>query len=432
MRTATEHKLQNRTKRDKLIIRKKPYYVSLSPGLCLGYLARGGKNARRAGAWISRRQVGERVVTNTGSHSQYKTKQLGQADDLPGMLADGLTILDYDQACAKAREHAANLARGPVRKALTVRAAIDFYLASVKQREGRVSAQTESKFNKWVLKHPIADVPVNSLTLRQLQEWRDGMTLRDEDDPDRERRSRDTANRTMAALKAALNHAFDDAKETGVMNRDAWGRSLKAYKKVNGERTYRFSVEDVHRLIQAAEQGPEPIFADVIRGLFFLGARPGDVRELCVRDFKPKDMQMDLPRATKTKARTTTLTAEGVEFFSTLSKGKLPNAWLLVQSDGTPWTAEQQKVAFRTSLFASKLVTKEAWAAMNPRDRPCLYGLRHAYVSHAIHAGVPILVIAKNVGTSVQMIEKFYYKELAKEHQAWIEKGAPSLRHATA
>ena len=140
---------------------------------------------------------------------------------------------------------------------------------------------------------------------------------------------------------------------------------------------------------------------------------------------------MDLPRATKTKARTTTLTAEGVAFFSMLSKDKLPSALLLTKSDGTAWTGEQQKTAFYTTLFASKLVTKEAWAVMNPRDRPIMYGLRHAYVSHAIHAGVPILVIAKNVGTSVSMIERYYYKELSKQHQAWIEKGAPSL-HATA
>jgi hypothetical protein len=119
-----------------------------------------------------------------------------------------------------------------------------------------------------------ADAKVNDLSLRQLQDWQDGMIQRDDEDPDRERRSRDTSNRVLSALKACLNFVYDNRKETGVISRDEWGRSFKMFKGVRAERTHRFGVEDVQQLIHAAEKGPEPAFADVIKALFYLSGRP--------------------------------------------------------------------------------------------------------------------------------------------------------------
>ena len=428
MRTATEYKLHNKTQRDKLKIRNKPYYVSLSAGLCLGYLARGGKATGRAGIWYSRRQVGERVYTDTGSHSRYKIKQLGQADDLPGMHGDDATILDYDQACAKARDHAAELARGPVRVPLTVRKAIDRYLTYLEQHNGPDSRyQTECKFNKWVLKHPIADAEVNALTLAQLQDWQAGMITRGDDDPQQERRSMDTANRVLRGLKAALNHAYDHRAETGVINKDAWGTSLRQFKDVGAQREYHFTVPKVLTLIEAAE----PAFALVLKAAFYTGARPGELRKLSVKDFKPAAKQLYMAKG-KTKPRVTTLTAEAVEFFTTLTRDKMPNAPLLTKSDGTAWEAGEQKAPMRNALIAAALVTDTGLDAMARHERPVLYSLRHTYISRAIEQGMPLLLIAQNVGNSVAMIEKHYAKVIEQKRQEWIEKGAPSLRHAVA
>ncbi len=427
MRTATEYKLHNKTNRDRLKIRKKPYFVSLSPGLCLGYLARGGKATGRAGLWYSRRQVGERIFTETGSHSRYKTKQLGQADDLPGMVVDGVTILDYDQACAKAREHAAELVRGPVRAALTVKSAVARYLDYLEQHNGPESRyQTECKFNKWVLKHSIADAQVNSLTLSQLQEWQAGMITREEDDPDRARRSQDTANRVIRCLKAALNHAYDHRAETGVTNRDAWGTSFRQFKDVGAQREYHFTVPDILRLIEAAE----PAFALVLKAAFYTGARPGELRKLTVKDFKPAAKQLNITKG-KTKARSTTLTREAVEFFTTLTRDKMPNAPLLTKEDGTAWEAGEQKLPMRHALAVAGFFTAKELDDMARHERPVLYSLRHTYISRAIEQGIPMLIIAQNVGNSVAMIERHYAKIIERTRQEWIEKGAPSL-YATA
>jgi hypothetical protein len=133
-----------------------------------------GESDRTGRVWYSRRQVGDRVATDVSSHSQYRIKQLGQADDLPNMQPDGVTILDYDQACGKAREHAAELARGPKRNELTVRAAVALYLDDLERRQHEDARyQTESKFNRWVLKHPIADAKVNDLQITRLAGWHD-------------------------------------------------------------------------------------------------------------------------------------------------------------------------------------------------------------------------------------------------------------------
>lgn len=427
MRTATEYKLHNKTQRDKLKIRTKPYFVSLSPGLCLGYLARGGKATGRAGVWYSRRQVGERIYSETGSHSRYKLKQLGQADDLPQMVTDGVTILDYDEACAKAREHAAELARGPVRKALTVRDAIAKYLDFLEQHNSPDSRyQTECKFNKWVLTHPIADEKVNDLSLSQLQEWQAGMITREDDDLDQERRSQDTANRVIRSLKAALNRAYDHRAETGVMSKDAWGTSFRQFKDVGAQREYHFTVPEVLRLIDAAE----PNFAFVLKAAFYTGARPGELRKLSVKDFKPATKQLNIAKG-KTKARSTTLTNEAVQFFASLTRDKMPNAPLLTKGDGTAWEAGDQKIPMRAALVDAELFTAKQLDDMARHERPVLYSLRHTYVSRAIEQGIPMLIIAQNVGNSVAMIERHYAKIIERTRQEWIEKGAPSL-YATA
>ncbi len=423
MRTATEYKLHNKTNRDRLKIRKKPYFVSLSPGLCLGYLARGGKATGRAGVWYSRRQVGERIITDTGSHSRYKMKQLGQADDLPGMIADGETILDYDQACVQARAHAAELIRGPVKTPLTVRKAIDRYLTYLEQRNGDDSRyRTESKFNKWVLKHPIADAEVNVLTLSQLQNWQASTVIRSEDDPEQERRSQDTSNRVLRSLKAALNHCYDHRAETGVVNKDAWGRSLRQFKDVGTQREYHFTVPALLRLIDKAES----CFAQVLKAAFYTGARPGELRKLRAKDFKPSLKQLSIAKG-KTKQRVTILTAEAVAFFSTLAKDKTPDAFLLTKSDGTPWLPGEHKLPMRHALIAAEIFTAKQLGDMPRHERPVVYSLRHTYISRAIEQGIPMLIIAQNVGNSVAMIERHYAKIIERTRQEWIEKGAPSL-----
>lgn len=417
MRTAT-YRLNNKSLRAKLRVRSKPYFTSLAAGLSLGFVQRG---AGRAGTWVSRVQNGERIVSDGGSHSKYKTRQLGAADDLPGMIADGVTILTYDQASAMARQHAVEIARGPVRKALTVRAAVERYLDHMARRKGAECRSTISKFSR-VLRHPLADIEVNKLTLTQLQAWQLSMVKRDEQDSDVERRSKDSANRILRALKAALNHCFDHRSETGVVTNDPWGRSLKQFRDTAARREFNFTVSDVLRLIKAAE----PSFASVLKSAFFSGCRPGELCKLRVRDFKAAARQLAVAKS-KTKARIVTLTSEGAEFFTTLTRGKLPDAYLLTKSDGIPWTTEEFRGPMQAAVVSAGLYTMAELLALPRRERPVVYSIRHSYASRSIENGLSLLLVAENLGNSVSMLEKNYVKVLDQKRRELIEAHAPSL-----
>ena len=55
------------------------------------------------------------------------------------------------------------------------------------------------------------------------------------------------------------------------------------------------------------------------------------------------------------------------------------------------------------------------------------YGLRHTYCSHAIMAGVPMLVVANNVGhADTRMIEKHYGHLAPSYARQQIQAGMPS------
>ena len=90
-RTVKDAKLDSRAARAKLRKQTRPHWRELEAGHHIGYQQRD-----RGGSWVARRRV------ETGD---YRQTTLGRADDR--LDADGLTILDWQQAQAAARERIA-------------------------------------------------------------------------------------------------------------------------------------------------------------------------------------------------------------------------------------------------------------------------------------------------------------------------------------
>jgi len=70
-------------------------------------------------------------------------------------------------------------------------------------------------------------------------------------------------------------------------------------------------------------------------------------------------------------------------------------------------------------------------AALKATELPAsasFYTLRHTYISRAIERGMPLTLVAENVGTSVRMIESNYGKFIAQTRRDLIERTAPTLR----
>ncbi len=391
-RSAMEYDTRTKTARAKLDPRPKPYFRQIAPGKTLGYIRR----ETGSGSWIVRDKEG----------GKYRTRIIGHADDLD--RADGRDVLTYEQAMAMATGHTAPLAVGG---RITVETAMDRYLTALAAKSKHAKEYRGISDRRIV--PALGGYRVDRLTKTQIEEWLAGLVREeDPDDPDARRRSQDTANRVLTHLKAGLNAAFAD-EANGIATDAAW-RRVKPYRNVSRPREVDLSPEEVQAFIDGAATFDQAL-AYLIEAGYLTGARMGELASASVRDLDGARRTLHVDG--KTGARTISLTEETAAFLQERARGKKRTDPLLPQADGTRWP--------RTGHFRS--IKRAAKAADLPPDA-CFYSLRHAHISRAIEAGMPLSLIAENCGTSLLMIQRNYAKVLAKTRAATIEKTAPKLR----
>jgi integrase len=115
------------------------------------------------------------------------------------------------------------------------------------------------------------------------------------------------------------------------------------------------------------------------------------------------------------RPRDIVLTEEGHAFFSALTAGRDPNAPLFPRADGEAW---------RDAMQARPMLEACLHAQINPPVG--FHQLRHTWASLAVMNGVPLMIVAANLGhASTMMVEKHYghlSPSFVEEH---IKKGAP-------
>jgi integrase len=195
--------------------------------------------------------------------------------------------------------------------------------------------------------------------------------------PEEVRASKDTANRVLTMLKAPLNRAYEIKK---VKSKAAWER-VKPFKLVGETRKVILTDDQMQRLLDKTTGG----FHALVKGGQFTGARYGELIKLKVSDFKDGTLH----HSGKTGERYCRLSNEGREFFAQQVKGKLPGAWIFTRDDGEPWGKSHQHRSMQAAVKSARL----------PKGTT-FYALRHTYISKACAAGVPLLVMAKNCGSS--------------------------------
>jgi integrase len=115
-------------------------------------------------------------------------------------------------------------------------------------------------------------------------------------------------------------------------------------------------------------------------------------------DFNPDAGVVTVHASKANKPRHVTLTDEGHAHFSALTAGKAPNDPIFVRADGGLWGASHQR---RPMLDASK----------RAKIAPAIsfHILRHTYGATLAMRGVPMAVIAEQLGhADTRMTEKHY------------------------
>jgi integrase len=407
-RTVRDANLEKREARRRLAARAKPHYRVMEEGLHLGYR----RLKSGAGNWVVRSYIGDQ---------KYAVETIGPADDLSD--ADGVKILNFSQAQAKARElmvdraHKAAGKTGP----LTVKAAVDAYIdfLEAKRKSASFSRYAADAFILPVL----GETEVKDLTKDQIEEWHhnlakagarirvkkgDEQRFKEIADPEEhQRRRRSSANRILTVLKAALNKVWRDRK---VPSDAAW-RAVEPFKGVDAARIRYLELAEATRLLNATGQA----FRRLARGGLETGGRYGELTRLKVVDFSHNSGTVAIRKSKSSKSRHIHLTEDGIAFFRSITAGRSGTEFMFLKDNGEPWKKDHQKEPMREACERAKV------------DPPMgFHGLRHTWASHAVMNGVPLIVVAKNMGhADTRMVEK-HYGHLAPNYVAdAIRAGAP-------
>jgi integrase len=407
-RRVKDKALDTRAAREKLRISGKPYYRLLEPGLHLGYRKLRG----RAGTWVARHYVGNQA---------YETEGIGTADDRSD--ADGVMILNFWQATEKARERAVSRAHQVAGKTgpLTVADVIEDYIRFLGENK-KTAQDSRYRANAHILP-ALGTIEVEALTPDALRKWLVALaktparvrTPKGEKPRHREpsnddetiRRRRASANKTFSIVRAALNRAWRD----GRISSDAAWRRVEPFAKVEVARMRYLSVDEAKRLLNAAE----PAFRNLLRAALATGARYGELARLTVEDFRHDSETLTI-RVSKTgKSRHVVLTEEGVAFFSELCRGRPGHETMLRRANDEPWTPSVQAKPMTQACQRAKISPPMSF-----------HGTRHTYASLSVMAGMPMPVLAQNLGhVDTTMIQK-HYGHLSRSYVAdEVRRSAP-------
>jgi integrase len=397
-RTVRDTNLETRTARLRLKPRRKPYWRVLETGLHLGYR----RTAEGGGSWVPRRFVG---------NGQYRETKIGVADDLQD--ADGVVLLSFKQAQDAARtwwrrEQRRELGHAPDADGpYTVAKALAVYFAHREQRGSKGLLQDRSAANARIIP-ALGEVDLSKLTTKQIRDWQAELALapklfrtsrmtakrvsRDSDpkNTDAIRARRATTNRTLTVLKAALNYAFHEGH---ISTDDAW-RTVKPFREVESAVVRFLSADECRKLVNSCQGG----FRDLVRAALLTGCRYGELTRMRLSDFNPQSGTITVRESKSGRPRHVALNDEGQALFAELGAGKKGADPIFMRDDGKTWGKSHQQRPLQEASARVKI------------DPPATFHiLRHTYASALAMRGVPMGVIAAQLGhADTRMTEKHY------------------------
>lgn len=421
-RTIQDAKLDTRAARGRLEKRREPHWRSISEGMGIGY-----RKGAKGGTWIARHYTKE--------HGR-RFCSLGTADDIAD--ADGVNVLSFAQAQEKARQwfieramkDAGNIQSGPY----SVSQALDDYLADYSQRGGKALKRTEYIIDAHI-RPTFGETDIADLTSQKIKNWRNHLAKSpvrirtglgqdqkfseapEEEDDKRSRKS--STNRILTVLKAALNHALHEGK---TASNAAWV-SVEPYKGVDGAKIRHLSDDEAKRLVNTCDED----LREIVKGALLTGCRYGELAAMKVTDYapEPEPGTLYIPETKSGKSRTVALTDEGQRFFDGVTAGKEAGELIFQKrkqvrisggrkkGDDTPkekmapWGHGDQFRPLREACGRAKI---------NPAIG--FHVLRHTYGSRLAMNGVPMAVIAAQLGHEDTRMTEKHYAHLAPSYVA--------------
>jgi integrase len=397
-------RLETRLRREKLKLRREPYWVPISEGCSFGY-----KRRSRNGTWLVRRH-------HPRAHPPSRKIQLGLADDSSD--ADGQKILTYRHALNMAKrwceDEMARIKGRLPRSTYRVSDAMNDYLQNCIRRGFRSVASIRQMIEFNVIP-VIGHIPVENLTREDVRQWiqsllefkgrsrhhRGGGSLYENvpSGKERARRRMSTANRILQIFKAALNFVFAEGYVKGT---DFAWRGVQGFQVDRGGE-FKFLSADDQKMFVAACEGE---FRRLVMGALYTGARFKELTNLRVEDFLGTGIFVPSVIAKNNKPRTIVLEESSRAFFYALVANRAPQE-LIFSQNGKQWQHFDISRYIRTACEKAEL------------DDITFHALRHTAASNWLRAGVQIKHIAEQLGHSVLICER-HYAHLGPDHRAEV------------
>ncbi len=360
-------KIDSKTAREALAARREPYWHKIRAGLHLGYR----RPESGDGTWIARR--------TEGTAKTYGA--LGQFFDKPKLSA-------FDAAMDQARIWAGAADAGVEVQGSTVEAVCRAYVDRQRNEKGGANADdAEGRFKRLVYGKPFGRIRLDKLTTVRVRAWRDGQ-LPTEADDETERKAKDSTNRNLATLKAALNMALADR----LVSTDAGWKTVTKFEGVGRRRELFLSRDQRKALLGVCGRG----LKELVEALLLTAIRPGELAAANVNDFDKKHGVLNI-RKSKAKVRVIPLSTAAVKFFIGLARERIGAQPLVPDAFGARWSKDNWKKPMKTACEAAKLPSGAV-----------LYSLRHAAISELLIGGMEMHTVAKIAGTSTDMIDEHY------------------------
>lgn len=285
--------------------------------------------------------------------------------------------------------------------AYTVAHALNDYL----RRHAPAGRTSRNEFNmaKRVARH-LGAVPLCDLRAEDIARWlstalaEPAQARRNQDlhPLERVRRRKATLNRQFALLRAALTLAFVNRR----IDSDAEWRRVGYFRHAQAPAPKAISPEAIEVLCSNAP----PDLRRLIDAALHTGCRFGELSGLRCRDLVAATRKLVVPPAKRSPGRTVVLSAAGWRFLETLRADRDEDDWLVRRADGRKWT--------RSTMWGQLYAAAER----DGRTRGIsFHRLRHTYATRIRDAGMPLQLIACQLGHKWLRTTEHYYVGVDRE-----------------
>jgi integrase len=401
-RSIKSPKIDSRTARRAIAKNSRDHWLTISRGRALGY-----RRGLTGGTWTARFRVGK----------FRREREVGDADD--DQDADGIQILDFEQAIDAAQKFYRQMLKEmsgelPSGGSYTIDDAVRDYLKSLENRSAPDYRGAVYDFNRNTLP-ALGTIEVARITRGKIESWRASLAARPRlsqkkkkkdgsseaarpMNDDEKRRRRSTTNRSVRRLVAALNFAIANGKT------DANPANWKITPFENSEVSRADYLTESQQRDFVTACGEEIDFQNFVLAGLQTGCRLSEISRLRIRDFDRTQKTIHVEQSKSGSSRYVFLDADAVEFFERLIRNRTDNDLLFARKTG-----DKDAVKLRAwDKDAVKLPMRRACRKANIA-RLGFHQLRHSFATRLLTRGVPMKIVAQQMGhTSVRMLEKYY------------------------